>query len=288
MLEQIAEFLADLKVEGRQKLTLEGHERHLKRLAEWFDTQGLDWRTVNKKQVQPFVRMWGDNAASTRANLHTTLRTFFRWAVEEGYVAMSPVAHLKTPTRPRPLPKSLTLDHVQRLVEYLKGMQTRTEKRDRALMLTGLYSGLRASELTALRWSAVDFAGEVINIRLSKMNHGRAVPIHDELLSELDEWHKLQALAGDDVPVFTLDGRPLVGERAGKICREHSNALRIPFTTHSLRHTFATMLLRHSGNLFAVSRALGHLDIKQTEIYLSATVEDLREVINTLPRLSEW
>jgi len=288
MLEAIEEFLSDLRVEGRGKLTLEGHERHLKRLAAWYEGKGLDWQTATRKQLQPYVRLWGERAASTRANLHTTLRTFYRWAVEQGYVAMSPAAHLKTPARSRPLPRSLTVDQVRRLVEYLKLLESRKEQRDRILILTALYAGLRACELAALRWSMVDQAGQVINIRLSKMNHGRAIPIHPQLADELVKWAERQALAGDDLPVFSLDGVPIVSERAGKICREHSKALRVPFHTHSLRHTFATMMLRKSGNLYAVSKALGHLDIKQTEIYLSADVADIRAALDKLPGLEDW
>jgi len=288
MLEAIEEFLADLRVEGRGKLTLEGHERHLKRLAAWYVDNGLDWQTVNRKQLQPYVRLWGERAASTRANLHTSLRTFYRWAVEEGYVAMSPAAHLKTPRRPQALPQSLTKDQIRRLVEYLQKLQGRTALRDRTLILTGLYAGLRACELAALRWSMVDHAGQVINIRLSKMNHGRTVPIHPQLAEELMTWSKIQNLVGDDVPVFSLDGVPIVSERAGKICREHSKALRVPFHTHSLRHTFATMMYRLSGNIYAVSKALGHLDIRQTQVYLSANIEDIRDALGGLPRLEDW
>ena len=284
----IMDFIADLAVEGRGVLTMEAHERYLSNISKWFDAERLDWQTVTRREIQRYMRLFVEKAISTRNNLATSLRTFYRWAVEQGYVAMSPAAYLKTVRRLRPLPQSLTKDMVRRLVVYLSKLDDRRGRRDRALILTGLYSGLRASELAGLRWSSIDMTGGVINVQIAKMGHGRAVPLHPELQAELTSWREHQALAGHDLPVFSLDGLPIVPERAGKICRQHSAALRIPFHTHSLRHTFATMMLRHSGNLYAVSKALGHLDIKQTEIYLSANVEDLRKALATLPGLEDW
>src|ERR1051325_8672004 len=98
-----------------------------------------------------------------------------------GYVALSPAAGMKTPRRPKPLPRALTLDQVRRLICYLRAGVGRRARRDEALLLTALYTGMRASELAALRWPTVDLAGAVINITIAKMGKGRAVPIHLDL-----------------------------------------------------------------------------------------------------------
>ena len=62
----------------------------------------------------------------------------------------------------------------------------------------------------------------------------------------------------------------------------------VQFTTHELRHTFATWALRKSKNLYAVSKSLGHSQLRQTEIYVSAEVSDLRDAVNQLPGLDSW
>jgi integrase len=134
----------------------------------------------------------------------------------------------------------------------------------------------------------VDLDERVITIRLSKMNHGRSVPIHRGLADELARWKIVQCLSNPTGPVFSLDGVGIAAGRITKIGRRAALATGLPLTTHVLRHTFATWALRRGGNLFAVSKALGHKDLKQTEIYLSATVDDLRPIVDSLPDIGQW
>lgn len=283
----IAEFVADLKLAGRSERTIEGHELELKRLARWLHERDLNWRTVTHRELQQYARLRAELGHSARANMFCTLRTFYRWGVEQGYVAMSPAAGFKTPTRPNPLPRALTLAQVRLLVTHLRACEGRRARRDEALLLTTLYAGLRAKELAALRWPDVDLAAHVINIRLSKMNKGRSVPLHPAPTDLLTKWREIQGL-DDQAPVFALDSTPIRPNRVGKIARRYARVLNLPLTAHVLRHTFATWMLRRSGNLYAVSKALGHAQLAQTQIYISADVEDLRPAVDNLPDLESW
>jgi site-specific recombinase XerC len=283
----IGEFVTDLRLAGRTARTIEGHELELKRLARWVEQEGIDWQQLDKRKLQQYTRLRADLGFSSRNNMLCSLRVFFRWAVEQSYMAMSPAAGFKTPTRPKPLPRALTVDQVRRLIAFLNTQEGRTARRDEALIYTALYAGLRAAELAALQWAAIDFAGGVINIKLSKMGRGRSIPLHPELCSLLANWRTIQAL-GDQVPVFSLDGQPLAPARPGKICKRIRLESGVPFTTHALRHTFATQTLRRSGNLYAVSKALGHSQVQQTEIYLVADIESTRGAVETLPSLANW
>lgn len=282
----VKEFLADLRLVGRAARTVEGHELELRRLDRWLADSRLDWRQLERRELQQYTRLRADKGHSSRANMLCSLRTFYRWSVEQGYVAMSPAAGFKTPRRPHPLPRALTLDQIRRLVAHLAGAAGRTARRDEALILTGLYAGLRAKELAGLRWPDVDQAGAVISIELSKMGRGRAVPIHAALGSLLELWWKYQAL--ESTYVFSLDGRRLSPDRVGKVCRRVSVAVGFHFTAHMLRHSFATWTLRRSGNLYAVSKALGHAQVQQTEVYLSADVESVRGAVANLPEPACW
>jgi integrase len=134
----------------------------------------------------------------------------------------------------------------------------------------------------------VDLDERVITIRLSKMNHGRSVPLHAGLANELGKWKAVQMLSNPTGAVFSLDGIAIGAGRVTKIGHRVAVATGLPLTTHVLRHTFATWALRRGGNLFAVSKALGHKDLKQTEIYLSATIDDLRPIVESLPDIGEW
>ncbi|MBL0830557.1 tyrosine-type recombinase/integrase, partial [Klebsiella pneumoniae] len=265
----IRDFCADLRLDGRALATTRKHNQVLRRLERWCAAGDLDWQQLTKKQLKAYAReVVAEKGHSTRANSFTTWRLFFGWCVGEGYVLESPAGEFKTPRRPAPLPKSLTLEQVEQLASYLRACEGRTARRDEAMLLTALYAGLRACELARLRWSDVDLQGELINITLSKMNHGRAVPLHPKLGPALTSWRELQEPAGD-WPCFSLDGRQLVAARSGKIARLASAGSGVRFTTHILRHTFATWTLRQSRDLYSVSKALGHAEIKQTEIYVS-------------------
>lgn len=283
----ISEFLADLQLNGRAARTVEGHRLELRRFARWVQGEELDWQALTRQQLQPYIRLRADKGHSSRSNMLCSLRTFYRWAVEQEYVALSPAAGLKTPRKPHPQPRALSRGQVRELVEYLQMQQGKRARRNEALLLTALYCGLRAKELADLRWPAIDRHAWVINIRISKMNHGRSVPVHPALRPVLLAWQAEQALDGD-APVFSLDSVPISSSRVGKIAALTRVATGLPLTTHVLRHTFATWALRNSGELYAVSKALGHKQLQQTEIYVSVTTEDIRPAVNKLPDLAGW
>lgn len=284
---QIAEFLSDLRLNGREARTVEGHELELLRLMRWLEDEALDWQTLTKRQLQGYTRLRAELGHSSRANMLTTLRTFYRWAVEQEYVAISPAASFKTPKRPHPQPRALTMEQVRDLVTYLRQQTGRRARRDEALMLTALYLGLRAKELARLRWPEVDTTAWIVNIELSKMGRGRSVTIHPSLRVLLMRWRDMQAL-GPDAPVFSLDGLAFNANRVGKIATRVRKATGLPLTAHVLRHTFATWALRRSRDLYSVSKALGHRQLAQTEIYISTDVEGIRPAIDKLPGLENW
>lgn len=284
----LSEFVADLTLAGRARGTIRHHEAELRRLGAWCDESGLTWCELDRRQLQRYARTRSAHLGiSGRANMICTLRTFYGWSVEQGYCALSPAAGMHGPTRPAPLPRALMLDQVRRLLAHLAEQTGRRARRDEALIMTGLYAGLRAGELAALRWSVVDLPGRVINIRISKHNKGRAVLIHPDLAAHLAAWRDVQAL-GPSAPVFSLDGAPINANRVGKIARRIREASGIPFTPHQLRHTFATWALRRSGNVHAVSKALGHAELRQTEIYLAADPDDGAPAVEALPARDRW
>jgi integrase len=119
------------------------------------------------------------------------------------------------------------------------------------------------------------------------MGKGRAVPIHPALLEVLLKWRELQHLESS-APVFSLDDTAIAAGRVVKIAQKVRAGSGVQFTTHELRHTFATWALRRSKNLYAVSKSLGHSQLRQTEIYVSAEVDDLRSAVDQLPGVTDW
>ena len=283
----IGEFLADLELAGRAPLTRKRHRVELGLLGRWIESEGLQWQDMSRKQLQGYLRQRAGLSASARANMLCSFRVYFSWALDQEYIARSPAVNFKTPQRLRPLPRALTLHQVRQLLDHLAAGAGRRARRDEALLLTALYAGLRGCELATLHWSAVDPQAGVIAIRISKMNKGRAVPIHPGLLDVLTRWREIQQL-DSSAPVFSLNQASIAPGRVVKIARRARLASGVQFSAHVLRHTFATWALRKSKNLYAVSKSLGHSQLRQTEIYVSAEVSDLRDAVNQLPGVSDW
>lgn len=283
----IIEFLADLELAGRAELTRKRHRIELGLLGRWLTIEQLDWQEMTRKELQRYLRTRAGLSASARSNMLCSFRVFFTWSLDQDYIARSPAVGFKTPQRAHPLPRALTLVQVRQLLKHLANCGGHRDRRDEALLLTALYAGLRGCELATLRWPMVDIDGGIINIRISKMGKGRAVPIHPALLEVLISWRVEQQL-DSSAPVFSLDGTEIAPGRVVKIAQRVRAASGIQFTTHTLRHTFATWALRRSHNLYAVSKSLGHSQLRQTEIYVSADVEDLRSAVNQLPEVNSW
>jgi integrase len=283
----IGEFLADQELAGRAVLTRKRHRVELGLLGRWIVAEGLEWQEMSRKQLQGYLRTRASLSASARANMLCSFRVFFTWSLDQEYIDRSPAVNFKTPQRSKPLPRALTLLQVRQLLDHLADGAGRRARRDEALLLTALYAGLRGCELARLHWSDIDMNAGVIAIRLSKMNKGRAVPIHPALLDVLKKWREIQQL-DSSAPVFSLDQVEIRAGRVVKIAQRVRLASGVQFTTHELRHTFATWTLRKSKNLYAVSKSLGHSQLRQTEIYVSAEVSDLRDAVNQLPGVADW
>ncbi len=289
----IALFLVDLRLDGRSRGTLTKHLQELRRYGAWLLAHDLRWDTLSAHDVQSYARTRAALGHSARGATFCSLRVFYSWAVGQSYLRESPASALRTPQRPRPQPKTLKQAHVRALMAYLASQEGLRARRDETLVVCAVYTGLRAGELARLRWGDVDLDASAITIWISKMNHGRVVPIHPQLLPVLVVWQQLQAL-GSNAPVFATThqdssvGKPLAPARVGKIVKQAALATGLPMTAHILRHTFATWTLRRSKDLYAVSKALGHAALKQTEIYVSAEIEQIAAAVACLPAPNSW
>lgn len=280
----IADFLADGRLAGRSARTLDDHQQQLDRLAAWLREAGVTWHAATHADLTAYLRTRAHLGRSSRAHAVTSLRVFYAWCVSEGLLAESPAARLKTPPRGKSVPRALSADALGQLLAHCDALATGTpaNRRDRLLVITGLYAGLRAAELASLTWEQVDLAGQAITIPESKMARGRVIRLHPELAAELIAWKAAQP--APSAWVFSLDGKGIVANRVGKEVKALGLAAGVALTAHVLRHTFATWGYRKSGNLLSVSRALGHSMVQTTMVYVRADPKDGEAAVLSLPR----
>ena len=258
--------------------TLDAYRRDLAALSGWAEGQGVDLVDVRAEQLRAFVaaeHRRGLSAKSLQRRL-SACRSFYAWLLRHGRIAASPAAAIRAPKAPRKLPQVLDPDEVKVLVEV--PTDAPLGLRDRALLELFYSSGLRLSELCALRWRDLDFDGGLVTV-LGKGGKQRSVPMGSFARAALAAWQASTG-AGRESPVFPGRNGPIspravqyrlrqLAQRQGLFKRVHP---------HLLRHSFASHILESSGDLRGVQELLGHADIATTQIYTHLDFQHLAKV----------
>jgi integrase/recombinase XerD len=245
--------------------------------------------------------------ASTVARRLSAIRQLYRFLYAEGLRKDDPAAVLEGPKRTRPLPKTLSIAEVDRLLHAAAACDPAAPLRERlrvarlACLLETLYAtGLRVSELVALPVSAARRDARVIVVR-GKGNKERMVPLNTAAKNAMAAYLALigeterDAKSKGDVRSKWLF--PSFGE-SGHLSRQHfardlktlavAAGLRADgVSPHVLRHAFASHLLHNGADLRVVQTLLGHADISTTQIYTHVLEERLKSLVRDLHPLGE-
>jgi len=275
----VTAFLAQLEVERRMSAhTLDAYRRDLDALSAWSTTQATDVVALHTEQLRAFIageHRRGLSPKSLQRRL-SACRSFYRWLLKHGRIQASPADAIRAPKAPRKLPQVLDADEAKALVEV--PTDAPLGLRDRALLELFYSSGLRLSELCALRWRDLDLASGLVTV-LGKGSKQRSVPVGTHARAALAAWRDDQRAAGD-APVFPGRNGPitpravqqrlrLLAQRQGLFKRVHP---------HLLRHSFASHVLESSSDLRGVQELLGHADIATTQIYTHLDFQHLAKV----------
>lgn len=272
--EALDAFLGHAGIEkGLATATLEAERHDLERLRAWALRAGLRAPgAVRDRHLREFLLDSArELAASSRARLLSTLRSFFRFLQSEGRVDGDPTTTIIAPKRGRHLPDVLSVAQVERLLAW--GDESPTGLRDRAALELLYGCGCRVSELCGLDVADLDRAEATARLR-GKGSKERQVPVGEPALLAVD--HYLAAgrprLAGRrPSPALLLNrrGGRLTRVSVWALVKTAGAAAGLPPTLspHTLRHSYATHLLEGGADLRVVQELLGHADISTTEIY---------------------
>jgi integrase/recombinase XerD len=221
-------------------------------------------------------------APATRARRLSCLRRFYRFLTLEGLVGTDPTAAVPSPRRGLKLPRVLTADEVDRLLTQPR-TSTPTGLRDRAMLELLYATGLRVSELVALKVADVNVAQGYVRC-LGKGQRERVVPFGSVaaryLQAYLTEVRPRLVARRSPYLFVNRQGRPLSRQALWKLIKKYARGAGIDKTIgpHVLRHSFATHLLENGADLRTVQELLGHADISTTQIYTHVSTAHLREV----------
>jgi integrase/recombinase XerD len=209
-----------------------------------------------------------------------TVRNLYKFLILDGHIHHDPTVNIETPRSWQTLPKFLTKDEIDRLLEE-PDVTTDEGLRDRAMTELLYASGLRVSEMVSLRLSDVNIDAGLVTC-LGKGSKERSVPIGSSAV----EWIRRYLPARRRILGDSNEERLFVTLRKGPVTRQMYWRRLVDYgdraklgriTPHMLRHTFATHLLEHGADLRSVQMMLGHGDISTTQVYTHVTNERLRE-----------
>ena len=158
-----------------------------------------------------------------------------------------------------------------------------TPHRNKTMIKLLLNTGLRLSEMTNLKWNDVNLLSGQLKVVEGKGLKDRILYIENNIIEDLRSWRERQLEAWGETPyIFTSRNLKLLdGKAVRKMIKTYKDKAGINknITTHSLRHTFATDLLRDCKNIRIVQKALGHADISTTQIYTHIVDDELEDAM---------
>ena len=182
------------------------------------------------------------------------------------------------------IPDVLTLDEQEKLLNQFN-LRYITSQRNKTMIHLLLNTGLRLSEMTNLKWNDIDLMTGQVKVVEGKGLKDRILWLDEETLTMLGKWKQRQfkEWGRSDLVFTTRTLHSLDGKAVRSMIKTYSDKAGIKkhITTHSLRHTFASDLLRDTKNIRIVQKALGHADISSTQIYTHIVDEELEEALKS-------
>lgn len=240
---------------------------------------------ITKQDIIAFLAWQVDSGAeySTIARSLSSIKTFYKYLVLDGFIAANPAGDLETPKIRRKLPRVLSVDEVDRLMEAPK-VALPLGIRDRAMLELMYGTGVRVSELLSLQLDDINFTAGFLRC-FGKGRKERIIPVNQTASDWVQRYlarsrNLLSKSAKERTLFLNARGRGLSRQGFFKILNAYAQAAEIDkeVTPHTLRHSFATHLLENGADLRAVQEMLGHADISTTQIYTHLTRSRLREV----------
>ena len=238
---------------------------------------------INIRTIDKFITSTFSRTQRGAHHYFRTLKAAFNKAVEWNYISVNPFSKVRFPRLPKAHPAFLVED------ELFIILSSTGESHLRDIFKVAFYTGLRLGELINMKWSWLDFFNRFISVKcsddfLTKNKKERIVPMSDSVWLTLCNRFKYNSPAQNDYVFYRVPGKKLypqvISKQFKRVVRELSLSEKIHF--HSLRHSFASLLVQRGVSLSVVKELLGHEDLATTQIYSHLQQQNLREAINLM------
>ena len=291
MNDPLDEFLSFLSAEkGASNNTVAAYRNDLRQLATYMKPKedGKSWERVDRMIIQDFILDLKKRkyAETTVAREVAAIRSFFSFLESEGMISGNPTEGLASPRVGKMLPKAISPNEVDELLEQPCKRSTPEARRDRAMLELLYATGMRVTELVSLDLTNLNLDPENAYVKCSgKGAKERVIPIHEQAAEAVQEYldeprPALVRNKNEKALFVNRRGERLTRQGFWLILKGYARAanLREDVTPHTLRHSFATHMLRGGMPLRHVQEMLGHANISTTQVYTHLTTEHVREV----------
>jgi integrase/recombinase XerD len=284
--EVIDKFIDHLWLEdGLSKNTLNSYRFDLELFMKWVDKNlKKNILEVSQADIQQYLSFkFPTSKSRSISRLLATLRRLFRYLLRENEINIDPTLEIHSPKIPKSLPKSLSEEDVESLLNA-PDVGTMSGLRDKA-MLELLYAcGLRVSELVNILLTELRMSEGIVRVT-GKGDKTRLVPMGEEAIDWIKKYinesrNNILKEKTSKYLFITIRGGPMTRQAFWYLIRRYSLIanIRKPMSPHIMRHAFATHLLNHGADLRVVQMLLGHSDISTTQIYTHVARERLKNL----------
>ncbi|HEY7802000.1 MAG TPA: site-specific tyrosine recombinase XerD [Dehalococcoidia bacterium] len=290
--EHIGHFLSFMSVEkGASGNTVAAYRNDLQQFDGFItgiagNGHARDWESLERTLISEYlINLKQKNyAEATVARKVAAIKSFFQYLQAEGMIRRNPAESLESPRVGRSLPKPLSVTEIDELLEQPMKRNTPEARRDRAMLELLYATGLRVTELVSLNVDDVNMSGPYVRC-MGKGSKERTIPIHEQaaaaVVAYLDDGRAGLVKARKENALFVnRRGERLTRQGFWLILKQYAKEANIAsaVTPHTLRHSFATHMLRGGAPLRNVQELLGHANISTTQVYTQIASEHVRQV----------
>lgn len=237
-----------------------------------------DLLLVDKKDIKKYIRSL-NKSSKTISHVISSLKSFYNYYMRMGNINSNPTDEIDRPKIEKKIPEFLTLEEVSSLLNFK--VNNEFEARNKAILELLYSSGLRISELTSLELSNIDLDECLVRV-MGKGSKERIVPLGDYAIEALKEYiyfYRPMLNKNNSSYIFLNNrGGILSRQFIFKVIKEEciKKGIRKNVSPHTLRHTFATHLLKNGADLRIIQELLGHENLSTTQIYTHLTNDKLK------------